>query len=326
MQAGDTIGLGRGRYELREKLAGSSYGLLWHARGPGHDAVLKLVNREQMAQARPDQRSHWVRSASTEIAFLRSLSPWDGRHIVRMIDSGEHEGLPVVALERLDCDLAQHMDGLRQRDGKPSFSQVLDWLGQVNEALARVHQYGWRHLDMKPGNLLLDQDRRTLRLADFGTNRPMADLHPHAYAGTANWQAPEQFFPANEQGYVTDTRTDYFALGALFFYLVTGGTPLRFCSECGDAYRTHRGAGARALLGRYGNALPATLQDEEVALFVRDIGPDMKPASAPALALLRALIHADPCRRPRHALDISRMIGAIRAAVPKPAPHRRWSM
>ena len=76
MRTGDTITLGRGRYALREKLAGSSYGVLWHARGPGHDAVLKLVNRAQMEQAGPGQHMHWIGSAATEIAFLRQLSPW----------------------------------------------------------------------------------------------------------------------------------------------------------------------------------------------------------------------------------------------------------
>lgn len=325
MKAGDTVGLQRGRYVLREKIAGSSYGILWHAQGPGHDAVLKLVNREQMQLARPEQRTHWTGSAATEIAFLRSLSPWDGRHIVRMIDSGEHDGLPVLALERLDCDLARHMDKLRSEGRQPGFGQALDWLAQVNQALAKVHQYGWRHLDLKPANLLLDPSRTAIRLADFGTNRPLADLHPHSYAGTANWQAPEQFFPCGEQAYETDARTDYFALGALFFFLVTGGTALRFCSECGDAYRAHRSGGAWAVRERHGRALPPTLQDEEAALFLREAARTGGDAGPRALALLRALTHDERGQRPRHALDISRMLGEIRSATARHAAPR-WSM
>lgn len=314
MRAGDTITLGRGRYALRERLTGSSHGVLWDARGPGHDVVVKLVNRELMEQAGPGLHRHWVGSAETEIAFLRSLSPWDGRHIVRLVDSGEHAGLPVMALERLDCDLARHMDELRKRGERPSLLQVVEWLAQVNQALGRVHQYGWRHLDLKPGNLLLDADRRTLRLADFGTNRRLADLDPHGYAGTASWQAPEQFFAVDDDKYATDHRTDYFALGALFFFLATGGTPLRFCSACGEAYRAHRSQGAQALRERYGTALPPTLDDDDAALFVREAGRGNDAAAAPALALLRALTHADRGQRPRHALAISRMIAEVRAA------------
>ena len=325
MQAGDTIGLERGRYELREKLAASSYGVVWRARGPGHDAVLKLVNREQMEQAGPAQREHWIGSAASEIAFLRSLSPWDGRHIVRLIDSGEHEGLPVLALERHECDLARHMDDLRGRGERLAFAQALEWLAQANQALARVHQYGWRHLDLKPANLLLDPQRRHIRLADFGTNRPLADLHPHPYSGTASWQAPEQFFPLDGQHYETDARTDYFALGALFFYLATGGTALRFCRECGDAWREYRNGAAQELRKRHGDALPPTLGDDEAALFVREAGRADKAAAMPSLDLLRTLTHANREQRPQHGLEISRMIGRVRDMAASSAGRIRWS-
>ena len=62
-----------------------------------------------MARAHPDQRDRWIASAHKEIAFLRSLEPWDERHIVRLLDSGVHDGLPVMALELLDGDLGKHV-------------------------------------------------------------------------------------------------------------------------------------------------------------------------------------------------------------------------
>lgn len=311
MRAGETIGLERGRYVLRKQVAHSSYGVVWDAEGPSQDAVIKLVNRQQMERARPEQRGRWIGSAATEIAFLRSLSPWDGRHIVRLLDSGEHEGLPVLALERLDCDLASHMDELRSAGSTPGFLQSLDWLAQVNQALAKVHQYGWRHLDLKPGNLLLDPSRVSIRLADFGTNLPLAQRNPHPYTGTASWQAPEQFFPADSGEYLTDERTDYFALGALFYYLVSGGTPLRYCSECGETYR-RAPAAVRAR-----NDAP-TLHEDEAARFLQAGGP----AGPLALALLRGLTHPVAANRPRNALEISRQLAAIRAAATRPASRR----
>ena len=312
MKAGETIGLERGRYILREQVAHSSYGVVWDAEGSGQRAVLKLVNRQQMERARPEQRRHWIGSAATEIAFLRSLSPWDGRHIVRLLDSGVHDGLPVLALERLDCDLASHMDELRRAGRAPSFVQSLDWLAQVNQALAKVHQYGWRHLDLKPGNLLLDPSRTAVRLADFGTNLPLAQRNPHPYTGTASWQAPEQFFPADGGQYRTDERTDYFALGALFFYLVTGGTTLRFCSECGETYRRDPGA------ARDRNGASPTLHEDEAARFLRSAGA----GGSLALALLRGLTHPVADKRPRNALEISRQIAASKSAVARPSGWR----
>lgn len=307
MEPGQTIGLERGRYVLRKQVAHSSYGVVWDAEGPGQDAVIKLVNRQQMERAHPEQRRHWIGSANTEIAFLRSLSPWDGRHIVRLLDSGEHEGLPALALERLDCDLASHIDELRRAGRTPGFARSLDWLAQVNQALAKVHQYGWRHLDLKPGNLLLDPSRMAIRLADFGTNLPLTQRNPHSYTGTASWQAPEQFFPADGGRFRTDERTDYFALGALFYYLATGGTPLRFCAECGETYRNNPAA------VREHNGAP-TLHEDEAMRFLHSAG-----AGGPlALALLQGLTHPVAAKRPRNALEISRQIAAIKAAVNRP--------
>ncbi|ATQ77572.1 serine/threonine protein kinase [Massilia violaceinigra] len=329
METADAIiALGAGQYRLCGQLGGSAYGVVWRAMGPRGEVALKLVNRDQMARAHPLQRERWVTSARNEIAFLQSLAPWDERHVVRLLDSGEHDGLPVMALELLDTDLGRHI-AIERDAGRPlATSQLLDWLGQINQALAKVHQYGWSYLDLKPANVLLSRRHGSVKLADFGTSRPLADGHARAYAGTASWQAPEQFFPDRAGCYDTDTRTDYFALGALFYYLVTGGLPLRFCSDCGQAYREHRNEGAAMLLARHGNRPPPTLHADEAAHFVRafgrqaDAGTWSPAADVPssgadeALLLLRALLGADRAQRPRHAMQISRMIGAIRAALP----------
>ena len=310
VEAGDIITLTAGAWRLLAPLASSSYGVLWRAESVpgGMPAAIKLVNRAQMDLALPPQRVAWRACFDAEIAFLRTLQPWDQRDIVRLLDSGEHDGLPALALELLDGDLDAHLAALRTRGVGPSLAQALAWTAQVNGALAKVHQYGWRYLDLKPANLLVDARGGTLKLADFGTNRPLHDSAAHAYVGTAAWQAPEQFFPDACGRYRTDARSDYFALGALLYSLVTGG-PLRFCRACADAYRTHGTAGAAALRARHGGALPAILAPDEAALFAA-----RAPARAqhPLLVLLRALVAPRPEDRPRHALEVSRLL--VRAA------------
>ncbi len=312
LEAGAVVTLEQGSYRLREALAGSAYGVVWRADTlpAGRQVALKLINQEQMARAHPEQRERWIASAHKEIAFLGSLEPWDERHIVRLLDSGVHQGLPVMALELLDGDLARLVAGERDAGRGIAFAQALDWLAQVNQALAKVHQYGWRYLDLKPSNVLFDARRGSVKLADFGTNRPLGERDGHGYAGTANWQAPEQFFPAAGDVYQTGARSDYFALGAMFYYLVTGGLPLRFCSDCGQAYREHQAGGAALLRKRHGGAIPSTLGQDEAALFAQRIdagGPQ-------ALTLLRSLLCADPAGRPPHAIAISRMIDQARRA------------
>jgi len=309
----DIITLELGHYPLREQIAGSAYGVIWRAGGPHgtSDVALKLVNEGQMARALPAQRERWIASAASEIAFLQSLEPWDERHIVRLLDSGWHAGLPVMALELLDGDLARYMSS---HDALPPV-QAFAWTAQLNQALAKVHQYGWRYLDLKPANVLVDKRLGVVKLADFGTNRRLDALHAHTYSGTANWQAPEQFFPAPGGGYATGMRSDYFALGALCYYLVTGGHSLSYCLSCGQAYREQLAQGAQRLLAAHDGVPPTLLADEEARFVAR------LPAAAvdPALALLRGLLAADPAGRPGHALQISRQLTAIRAAIEAPA-------
>ena len=337
LEAGAVITLEAGNYRLRAPLSGSAYGIVWCADPlpAGPRVALKLINRQQMERAEPRQRERWIASAHQEIAFLRSLAPWDERHLVRLLDCGVHQGLPVMALELLDGDLGSHVARERGFKRAIGFAQALDWLAQVNQALAKVHQYGWRYLDLKPSNVLLDARRGSVKLADFGTSRLLADSSAHSYAGTASWQAPEQFFPAASHTghtghtYLTNARSDYFALGALFYFLVTGGLPLRFCRDCGQAWRDHQQAGAAMLRARHGGAIPPTLVDDEAALFLQRIAARSEAGSTPdatwcatdagapalALALLRSLLNVDSGARPPHALAISRMIAAIRQRV-----------
>ena len=316
LEAGQVVPLGAGAYRLRKQLAGSSYGVVWQAAGPSHDVALKLVNRPQMARALPAHRERWIASAKTEIDFLRSLRPWDERHIVRLLDSGEHDGLPVMALELMDTDLGRHLASERAAGRRAGLGAILGWMVQINQALAKVHQYGWKYLDLKPGNVLLGAARGTVKLADFGTSRARAGLPCAAYAGTANWQSPEQFFLSPSNAYDTDARSDYFALGAMFYYLVTDGLPLRFCRDCGQAWRDHQSRAAERLLAANGGKRPLTLHDDEARLFVQRIrqrAPGSRHSGATAsLALLRSLLAPERADRPGHAMQIARMIAAIR--------------
>jgi serine/threonine protein kinase len=310
LQADDIINLAKGRYRLTAALAGSAYGEVWRARAPdGAEVALKLVNRSQMERAQGPLQERWRASAEQEIAFLRSLAAWDQRHIVRLLDSGIHDNLPVMALELLGSDLGRHLASTP----RPALPRILAWMGQVNQALAKVHQHGWMYLDLKPANLLTTACG-AVKLADFGTSRPISAPAATAYAGTASWQAPEQFFPGANGAYESDARSDYFALGAMFYYMASGGLQLRFCSDCGHAYRANPATAAATLLARHGGAMPPTLHPDEAALFTRRFDQAGPKAAAAALALLRALLAPQRAARPRHAVEISRMIVAIAAS------------
>ena len=314
VQQGTIVSLARGQYRLREALGGSAYGVVWRADAPGGSVAVKVVNAEQMARAPAALRHHWIDAARAEQDFLARLAPWDGRHIVRLLDSGSIDGLPAMALELLDGDLAGHLGAERAAGRQPTPLQALAWTAQVNQALAKVHAAGFRYLDLKPGNLLLDRRSGCLKLADFGTSRPLPELATESYAGTASWQAPEQFFPQAGGSYLSGARSDYFALGALLYWLVCGRM-LRYGAACGQAYAAHGRDGALVLRREHGG-LPPTLDPLEAAGFAQAFGA----AGSQAGALLRALLAPAPTARPPHALAISRMLGAVHAAMAQPLP------
>ncbi|KFI05840.1 serine/threonine-protein kinase [Massilia sp. BSC265] len=313
VQQGTIVHLAHGQYRLLEPLGGSAYGVVWRADAPGGSVALKLVNTAQMARAPGELRRHWIEAARAEEDFLSRLAPWDGRHIVRLLDSGSIDGLPAMALELLDGDLATQVKVLRATARPPGALQALDWIAQVNQALAKVHAAGFRYLDLKPGNLLIDRRTSTLKLADFGTCRALAGAPAHTYAGTASWQAPEQFFPQAPNQYLTDPRSDYFALGALLYWLVCGRM-LRYGSACGQVYAAHGREGA-AVLRHAHRGIPPTLYPDEAAGFAHAFGP----AGPRAGALLNSLLAVTPAERPAHALEISRMLDSIRAGMAQPA-------
>lgn len=305
LHAQDVITLEADSYRLEAPLAQSSYGLIWQARSSGGLAVaMKFINHAQMVLAHHALQGRWIDSALAESTFLATLAPWDERHIVRLLDRGQHHALPVMALELMGPDLA-HV-----RPSGPA--QVLAWMDQMNQALAKVHQYGWLYLDLKPSNVLTTP-AGAVKLADFGTSRLRSAGASVHYTGTASWQAPEQLQPLADGGYAVSEATDFFALGALFYYLVTGNQ-LRFCRDCGDAWRQKLPVSPAA----------STLWPQEEQHFVRAFdgaentwcpGAD-GAAGALALSLLRTLLAPRTEQRPRHALVISRMLSAIRKALP----------
>jgi serine/threonine protein kinase len=105
------------------------------------------------------------------------------------------------------------------KNGPIPVANALQIFREAATALAYVHAKGIIHCDLKPGNVLRDARGRAL-LADFGQAHLMSDLTPAL--GTFFYMAPEQ---ADLAVTIPDTRWDVYALGALFFALVTGKPP-----------------------------------------------------------------------------------------------------
>ncbi len=138
------------------------------------------------------------------------------RHVVQLLGVGWDADPPYYIMEYLE----QGSLADRLQSGPLTVTQAVDLFRDVAIGLVHAHGKGVLHCDLKPGNILLDQDHKP-RLADFGQSRLSHEQTPAL--GTLFYMAPEQ---ANMAA-APDVRWDVYALGALLYCMLTGGPPHR---------------------------------------------------------------------------------------------------
>ena len=148
---------------------------------------------------------------------------------VTIFDVGEHGERPYIVMEYLaGGSLADRIaDEGAQRPGR-----ALAWLAQTAAALDAAHARGIIHRDVKPANLLLDDDGR-VHVADFGVASALGlDSLTAAgtVLGTAGYLAPEQ-----ARGEPTTPAVDRYALGVVAYELLTGARPYASDSPTAEA-------------------------------------------------------------------------------------------
>ena len=140
-------------------------------------------------------------------------------NIVPIFAVGNHHGVNYYAMQLVD---GQSLDQvLKQSDQPLDPKTAAEWGLQAAEALVHAHQRDVIHRDVKPSNLILDDEGR-LGLTDFGLAKQMDDVTlsmTGALLGTPRYMSPEQ---ADASTRKLDHRTDIYSLGATLYELVTG--------------------------------------------------------------------------------------------------------
>ncbi|MDQ3066967.1 MAG: serine/threonine protein kinase, partial [Actinomycetota bacterium] len=148
---------------------------------------------------------------------------------VTIFDVGEHGDRPYIVMEYLSGgSLADRI----ANDGQQRPGRALAWLAQTAAALDAAHARGIIHRDVKPANLLLDEDGG-VHVADFGVASALGlDSLTAAgtVLGTAGYLAPEQ-----ARGERSTSAVDRYALGVVAFELLTGSRPYASDSATAEA-------------------------------------------------------------------------------------------
>jgi eukaryotic-like serine/threonine-protein kinase len=150
-------------------------------------------------------------------------------HTVTIYDVGDHNGRPYIVMEYLG---GGSLDDVLRSEGAQPPQRVFTWLEEAADALDAAHRQAVVHRDVKPANLMLD-DQGHVRVADFGI-ASAADMESLTLTGTvlgtAGYLAPEQ-----AQGERAVPASDRYALAVVAWELLTGERPFQSESATAEA-------------------------------------------------------------------------------------------
>lgn len=184
--------------------------------------------------------------------------------IVTIFDVVEQDGALYICMEYVDGPTLETLLAARRA---LSPATILDILRQTAAALDYAHQKGVVHRDVKPGNIMLHDDRQ-VKIADFGIAKMLVDETTLAGQplGTPSYMPPEQI-----QSRPVGGRADQFSLAVIAYELITGQKPFPGYSMASIVYKVCHEAPVPAT--SHNAALPATAD----AVFARALAKD--PAS-----------------------------------------------
>ena len=149
----------------------------------------------------------------------RAMADLDHPHIVRITDIGEEDGQQYLAMEYVaGLDLKRYI-----KEHHPlSNEEAVRIMGQILLAMRLAHAKGIIHRDLKPQNILLTPDG-TAKVTDFGIAVAFAETsltQTNSMLGSVHYLSPEQ-----ARGSKATIQSDIYAMGIIFFEMLTGHIP-----------------------------------------------------------------------------------------------------
>jgi serine/threonine protein kinase/tetratricopeptide (TPR) repeat protein len=201
------------RYRVEKLLGQGGMGAVYKAYDQELDrtVALKLVRPELMVH--PEAMARFRQ----ELLLASKISH---RNILRIHDLGDAAGMKFISMAYVDGEDLHH---LLMREGRLPTERMLHIARQLCVALDAAHSEGVVHRDLKPQNIMLGSKDHVF-VSDFGLAKSLGAVNSMTQSGemlgTPRYMAPEQV-----EARSVDARTDIYALGLIFYEMVTGDVP-----------------------------------------------------------------------------------------------------
>jgi serine/threonine-protein kinase len=208
------IGQQLGQYTIRALLGEGGMSTVYR----GYQESMQREVAVKIIESQVAQTAEFVARFEREARTVAALSH---AHIVKVFDFGRQDKLIYLVMELLNGGSL----ATRILEGLVPPSEAARYLDQIGSALDHAHKRGVVHRDLKPGNVLLNDDGDAF-LTDFGIakilDQTTALTQSNTTMGTPGYMSPELW-----RGEGVDGRTDIYALGVVIFELLVGTTPYR---------------------------------------------------------------------------------------------------
>jgi len=201
-----------GRYRLDVQIGTGGMSTVYRAFDQTLERVVavKLMHREIASDS--DQLERFRREA-------RAVAQFSHPHIVGVIDAGEDDGRPYIVFEYVEGETLKERI---RRCGRLPVDEALAYAIEITRALGAAHHRGIVHRDIKPQNVLIDEEGMA-KVTDFGIARSLDEEGLTAdgrVLGTTDYVSPEQAL-----GHAVNGQSDIYSLGVVLFEMLTGDVP-----------------------------------------------------------------------------------------------------
>src|SRR6266478_2121853 len=209
-----------GKYKVMERLGQGGMGSVYLCEH-------KFMRRRAAVKVLPAAKAEDTSSLERFYREARAVAALDHPNIVRAYDIDQDDKLHFLVMEYVDGASLQEM--VKRAKHPLDVTRAAHYMRQSALGLQHAHDAAALvHRDIKPGNVLVDRNG-IVKILDMGLARffhDQEDILTKKYdenvLGTADYLAPEQALDSHS----VDIRADIYSLGATFYFVLTGSTPL----------------------------------------------------------------------------------------------------